>query len=214
MTIYDKDYLSGYGDLFLAIDRFAFEPSQKSEDISSMEYLPTVMPIGNKLNIANFTRSSLPWIDYRLFVNRTSNSDQAFNGSWPDDARVAQALATVINRQNRIELSLDFMATVIGCNLLKLLVMLWVLFTDRSEYLVTIGDAVASFLRDPDHCTANSCMLDKGTLIYRAGQKEAPLSQTSAKAPTQERLYDVWQPTGLRYSESLSDDREIFFLVL
>jgi hypothetical protein len=214
MNIYDKDYLSGYGDLFLAIDRFAFEPSQNFEDISSMEYLPINMPIGNKSNIANFTRSSLPWIDYRLFVNRTSDSDQAFNGSWPDDARVAQAFATVVNRQNRIELSLDFMATVIGFNLLKLLVMIWVLFTDRSEYLVTIGDAAASFLRNPDHCTANQCMLDKDTHIYRVGQQEALISQSSAKVTMQERLSGVWQPTGLRYSASLSTDRQNFFLLL
>jgi hypothetical protein len=179
-----------------------------------MEYLPINMPSGYKSDITNFSRSSLPWIDYRSFVYRASYSDQAFNGSWPDDARIAQAFATVVNRQNRIELSVDFMVTVIGFNLLKLLVMLWVLFTDRSEYLVTIGDAAASFLKSPDHCTANQCMLDKDTHIYRVGQQEALVSQTSAKATMQERLSGVWQPTGLRYSASLSNDRQNFFLLL
>jgi hypothetical protein len=209
--IYNTDYLPGYGDLFLAIDRFGFEPSQDFEAVSSSEYLPTSILNGSKSNLGNFTRFSLPWIDYKAFVNLTSEPDRARNPNWPEDARIAQTLATVLTRQNRIQLSLDFMAIVIGFNALKLLVMLWVLFTDRSEYLVTIGDAAASFLRNPDHFTAEQCMLDRDIQVYRTGHQGALDPETSSWATMQERLSGVWQPTKLRYSASLPEDRQKFF---
>jgi hypothetical protein len=211
---YYTDYLSGYGDLFLAIDRFSFEPSQNFEAVSFVDYLPMCITNGNKSKLGSFASSSLPWIDYRAFVNNTLEQGQAKNASWPDDARIAQAFATVLNRQSRIELGLDFMVIVIVFNALKLCVMLWVLFTDRSEYLVTLGDAVASFLQQPDPYTAGQCMLDKDAHLYKVGQQRELDPQTSAWVTMQDRLSGTWQPKRLRYSVSLPEDRQNFFVLL
>jgi hypothetical protein len=212
--VYYTDYLSGYGDLILAIDRFAYEPSQRFAAVSSAEYLPTCIPSGNNPSIANFTGSSLPWINYRAFLNKTSEPDRMHNTSWPVDARIAQAFATIVNGKSRIELSIDFMIIVIVFNALKLSVMLWVLFTDRSEYLVTLGDAVASFLEDPDLSTAEQCMLDKDVHIYKHRRRTGLDPEPPALANMQDRLLGAWQPTRRRYLRSLSKGRQDFFVLL
>jgi hypothetical protein len=212
--VYYTDYLSGYGDLILAIDRFAFEPSQKFEAVSSAEYLPTCISSGDNPSIANFTGSSLPWIDYRAFLNKTSEPDRSYNKSWPLDAHITQAFATIVNGKSRIELSIDFMIIVIVFNALKLSVMLWVLFTDRSEYLVTLGDAAASFLQTPDPSTAEQCMLDKDVHLYRSERGVGLDPETSAWAAMQNRMSGVWQPTKRRYLRSLSRGRQDFFVLL
>ncbi|KAH5546448.1 hypothetical protein HBI25_216480 [Parastagonospora nodorum] len=82
------------------------------------------------------------------------------NQSWPNRARIAHACAFVVDRESRIKLSFEFLIAVIAFNVLKVVVMLWVLLTDRSEYLVTLGDAVV-FLQRPNAHTAAKCILDK-----------------------------------------------------
>jgi hypothetical protein len=214
METYNTEYLSGYGDLVLALDRFAFETSQNFGAISASDYLPTSIDVGNQSVISNITDASLPWMDYRTFLQLTSRPDRSYNTSWPNDVRIAQAFATVVDRKSRIELSLDFMITVIVFNALKLLIMLWILFTDKSEYLVTLGDAAASFLQRPDPCTTGQCMLDKEAHLYRLGHQADLEPETSMWMAMQDRLAGIWQPKKMRYSVSLPVDRQNIFVIL
>lgn len=57
--------------------------------------------------------------------------------------------------------SLPIFYAISGCNLVKLLIMLFVAFGLREAPLITIGDAVASFLDSPDSTTQNLCLLSK-----------------------------------------------------
>jgi hypothetical protein len=140
--------------------------------------------------------------------------DQAKNQSWPDDARIAQTIATVLDRKSRIQLIFDFLITVIACNTLKVLVMLWVLYTDRSKYLVTLGDAAASFPQRPDPHTIEDCMLDKEAHLYKLGLQAELEPPSSACATMHDRLSGIWQPKWLRYSVSLLEHRQNFFVIL
>ena len=64
--------------------------------------------------------------------------------------------------QSHVQLNVELMKVVVSFNLLKLAIMLWVLITDKSEYLVTLGDAAASLLERPDLCTVGKCIIGKG----------------------------------------------------
>lgn len=53
------------------------------------------------------------------------------------------------------------MVVVILCNVIKTVAMLWVLLRHREKPLVTFGDAVASWLEDPDPFTTGRCLAEK-----------------------------------------------------
>lgn len=55
-------------------------------------------------------------------------------------------------------------AAVLGLNLFAFLATAATLLIHRFEPLVTLGDAIASFLRDPDPSTRNNCLLTKDNL--------------------------------------------------
>lgn len=76
------------------------------------------------------------------------------------DVHVAHAFAVRTLAQSRLQLSIHYIVVVIAANTLKLLIMLSVLILDRSSYLVTLGDAVASFLSSPDLTTTGRCLYE------------------------------------------------------
>ena len=53
------------------------------------------------------------------------------------------------------------MIVVIVCNFVKMSCMAWIAWKQDPEPLVTLGDAIASFLTTPDKFTAASCIADK-----------------------------------------------------
>ena len=63
----------------------------------------------------------------------------------------------------QLQLSFVIMCVVIFCNFMKALCMFLVLWHQRSRPLVTIGDAIESFLQDADLTTENMCLADKYT---------------------------------------------------
>lgn len=60
----------------------------------------------------------------------------------------------------RLQFSLAIMYIVIGYNFAKAMCMLLTLRYHKSQPLVTLGDAVASFLNQPDPLTENMCLAD------------------------------------------------------
>ncbi|KAF3033636.1 hypothetical protein E8E12_004489 [Didymella heteroderae] len=81
----------------------------------------------------------------------------------PDlELHVVHAFARHASSRSRIQLSSTYLLVVIVANVFKLLIMASVLVMDHghSKYIVTIGDAAASFLKDPDPCTEGKCLLE------------------------------------------------------
>jgi hypothetical protein len=64
-----------------------------------------------------------------------------------------------------VQISLYFLIVVVCFNSFKLIIMLSVLVTDRSAYLVTLGDAASSFLRRKDSYTDNMCILGREEIL-------------------------------------------------
>ncbi|KAL1968002.1 hypothetical protein VTN77DRAFT_2419 [Rasamsonia byssochlamydoides] len=69
---------------------------------------------------------------------------------------------------------------VIGCAIVKVACMYLTARQDREEILVTVGDAIASFLAQPDPTTAGRCWMDKSR-VFRSWQnrKRAALKRKS-----------------------------------
>ncbi|TKA68236.1 hypothetical protein B0A55_10035 [Friedmanniomyces simplex] len=63
--------------------------------------------------------------------------------------------------QCRLQFSTTILAVVIVMNICKCLAMVLTLLQNREVALVTVGDALASFLEKPDHLTEGRCMLAK-----------------------------------------------------
>jgi hypothetical protein len=80
----------------------------------------------------------------------------------PKFAHVVHGHARAAPPRDRLQLSLSFLAVVILCNAVKLGVMLWVLLSMKdSDFVVTLGDAAASFIHRPDPTTESFCVFTK-----------------------------------------------------
>ncbi|KUI58583.1 hypothetical protein VP1G_05857 [Cytospora mali] len=63
-----------------------------------------------------------------------------------------------------VQLSFITFIVILGLNLITLIITAATLFLRRFEPLVTLGDAISSFLRDPDPTTRTNCLLTKENL--------------------------------------------------
>ena len=61
----------------------------------------------------------------------------------------------------KVQFSLEIMIVVICCNLVKACSMIMVVVRSREPTLVTLGDALDSFLRTPDPTTRGTCFADR-----------------------------------------------------
>lgn len=75
--------------------------------------------------------------------------------------RIEYCLGQKIDENCRLQFSLPVMVIVITCNVVKIICMVLVVLGDGSQPLVTVGDAIASFLDEPDPTTKNICLVDK-----------------------------------------------------
>lgn len=78
--------------------------------------------------------------------------------------RISYCMVEEVVEHCSLSFSLPIMITVITANVLKFLVMLLTLWKLRNRPLVTIGDAVASFLEVPDLTTIDQCLSSKGDM--------------------------------------------------
>jgi hypothetical protein len=157
---YESRYVSQYGNLYLAIDLVAWNISQDVASFSLASSLPGDL-------LANVTARQLvtdsqDWVLHSPFVSHATNTTVT-NLSTPFSLRVVHGFTTMTGMPSRIQISLHFMVVVIAMNIFKLCIMLYVVLSDRSEYIVTLGDATASFLRRPDMTTKRDCLLRNDT---------------------------------------------------
>lgn len=87
------------------------------------------------------------------------------------------------HRHCKLQFSLQILITVIIMNFCKCAVMFVTLYRQRDHTLVTIGDALASFLDNPSELTQGRCLMakvdvDKGPMRWRLrGTKDKPNTQ-------------------------------------
>jgi len=201
---YSRRYVSGRGDLYLFIDRVAYEMPHPNQT-TSLGSLRSERN-GSQTVTATLVRESADWI---LLPNQDAS------GLSPISAHVNHGFSTKLKNRSRVQISLYFMIIVVVFNVFKLAVMALVLITDRSAYLVTIGDAAASFLKRPDPCTQGKCVLGKEEFFVTMGM--LPLHPVSTEDEAKDlhlRSTGTWLPKSRPYLFSINRHGKVIYTML
>lgn len=82
--------------------------------------------------------------------------------SWaPFGKKVDYCLAQQVEEHCKLQLSVHLSTIVIILNAIKVILMVWVVLQVKESPLMTMGDAVASFLTEADPTTEDMCLLTK-----------------------------------------------------
>lgn len=97
--------------------------------------------------------------------------------AWMDPPwHVGYGFAEVLHKGSAVQISSAFLAVVLACNVLKTLAIYYVLRGSYASQIITQGDAISTFLADPDPYTVGFCATDKASLIEtfrtRSGKQE------------------------------------------
>lgn len=154
---YGQSFVSAHGDLIVI-----------SPAVNATEKIVTLM---------NGPASSLgdtSWMcGYDDEVDCSVNAvlDQAANWTIPDQSTefqptyflVQYCLSQPVEEECRVQISLIILGIVIACNATKALCMLLTIRHQKSQPLVTLGDAIESFLQEPDPTTEGMCLAGKAS---------------------------------------------------
>ena len=134
------------------------------------------------------------------------------------EMHVVHASARYATSRSRIQLSLHYLIVVIAANVFKLFIMATVLAMDHghSKYIVTLGDAAASFLERPDPCTEGKCLLEDENLIAEVdgptATPKADLERATSIAgdPALPKIKSGWHKRTLGYYASTRNEQSWF----
>jgi len=159
--VYQKDFVPNYRNLFLITNHS-----------SNTTYNNTILA----MNISNPTRPSpYIWIctpDPELLpkgwcapgeatANLTSGLPWRMKLKTVGEVEITGCKSEVTDEKCNVQFSLYIMILVICCNLVKACSMIMTVVRSREPTLVTLGDAVDSFLRAPDPTTIGMCFADR-----------------------------------------------------
>ena len=74
---------------------------------------------------------------------------------------VQYCLSQPVEEQCQVQISFVILSVVVACNATKALCMIFTIRRQKSQPLVTLGDAIESFLQDPDQTTGGMCLASK-----------------------------------------------------
>lgn len=140
-------------------------------------WMRNALPDSDKHTITHYREESGS-SDFPLF-NKPWPKENATSEYWPPyvpmiphrKITIQSCLSEKTEENCRLILNIPICVVVVVCNAIKLICMYLAAREDRHEVLITIGDAIASFLQRPDPTTANDCMADKSTM-RKKGPKE------------------------------------------
>ena len=165
--LYNNDYMSSHRNLFL-ITKQSSNSTRNNTILDMVQvgnlgispsswmcayhlagepriYLEPAFPCDPSVLTSNVT-SGLPWR-----VNLTTGEEVEIGGCKSEKAA----------EMCQVQYIFEIMIIVICCNFVKLCCMVIVLVRYREPTLVTLGDAVDSFLRNPDPTTVGICFADR-----------------------------------------------------
>jgi hypothetical protein len=174
---YSSNFVS-YGDVYIAIDDYASKVNK-----TRLDGFVTGWPNTDERIIWNSNAtwpievhttfpglrisgaSTQDWIDFGASP-RALSGEIYTQPPLPNYAHFTHGFAKhTVGTSSRIQLSLISILIVVSCNVIKLATMLWVVFKEKSEYLVTVGDGAASFLKYPDSTTEQMCVASRSNVV-------------------------------------------------
>ena len=113
------------------------------------------------------------WCDPNTMIQTKQDTNWTISGDVNDDYPVQYCLSQPVVERYKLYFGLPSMLTVVACNFVKCLCMVLTLWWQRSPPLVTLGDAVESFLQNTDLSTKDMC------LAYRAHSAQRPWEKST-----------------------------------
>lgn len=114
--------------------------------------------------------SDYTWLDSHSTLSNDAQHWAVYR--WPID----YCLSRLTPEACELQFNARILVVVVVCGVLKVAAMVSIIIIQDQAALVTIGDAVASFLRLPDPCTAGMCLFSKAdakwSLHWLAGKKK------------------------------------------
>ncbi|KAH7141569.1 hypothetical protein B0J13DRAFT_637349, partial [Dactylonectria estremocensis] len=189
IAVYGQKLISDRSDVILILDP------------STPDYLSNYTDVygGDPMDLVSTRNGWIcgedPWVD-DCDVSSVNANDWTIYAEQPDlyggeTLRVEYCLSKRTPEHCRLILSIPLLAVVVGCNVSKLvgLALTWLYLEKRP--LLTLGDAMDSFLEYPDPATKGRCLLSKSPgqlLSWEAGPR-------------------IWLPTKHRWAASVSRTR-------
>lgn len=191
---YSAEILSDRSDV-LAVS------STKLPTKSLLHYFTYTAQVEESRNLASWTCT--PPFESSMCQNSTADHFQIL--AYPID----HCLSRMKAEKCQLQFSLPIMIIVIICNLTKAICMLLTLRHRFATPLLTIGDAIDSFLRRPDIYTRNNCLGDKYSFRRRSTLEKRvhPLgSQLIHAVLCKPSLWRFFRQSRLKTSSIFTDD--------
>lgn len=105
----------------------------------------------------NMTLLPIPISDFDCSISVALSNDSWYMAN----EQVEYCLSEPVPDICRLQFAVPIMVVVLSCNLVKLLCMAFTMWKYRESSMVTLGDAVSSFLERPDPYTKGMCIVTK-----------------------------------------------------
>jgi hypothetical protein len=168
---------------FQRLEKAACINSYKTEFVSARSNVVLVSTTLNSTNafyyLTSSVRSYVSPYDWMCFEGDCNSAGTpTSSNTWTvANKPVDYCLSEVVDEKCKLQFSLYIMIVVIFCNFVKSVSMALTLFQQRTPTLVTLGDAVASFLDFPDPSTEGMCIVSKAQILKGAWkQRRTPKS--------------------------------------
>lgn len=178
VNAYAQNYQSARGNLLLVVSN----TMQGYNDSAVADYEDQVAPI---TSLDDSSPNPFDWIcseygiDYGVSCGSSISKVQAQIADWqPFRKPIEYCMSETIEQHCRLEYSAPLMLVVVLIGLLKTGTMLYIAFRIRDEPMLTIGDAVSSFLTLPDPKTKGMCLLDKRLKHFEPGVSYAQRTES------------------------------------
>ena len=160
----NKDCIRGYGQSFVSSRDTLFLVTSgvnETEAIREVHYSGTI----------STTRLSYEWMctndgDHCNIEKLQEQADDWEIGGYSPPMTVQYCYSQRVEEHCSVQFSVVIMSIVIFANAIKSMCMLLTLWRQKQAPLVTLGDAIQSFLQLSDPATANQCLANKDDFRY------------------------------------------------
>ncbi|KAJ5109388.1 hypothetical protein N7456_006063 [Penicillium angulare] len=173
-------------------------PGQMREYINHTSWVKSVQEYASKAKVVQADGSQEP---VRGHINVSTYYPSLSNIG--NGARVEVTVDHCLSQKSDEECSIFYQVpialTVIICGVIKVICMLLLLRINRVELLLTIGDAISSFLQRPDPTTRNWCSLSSDVVL---SNKECPWNAANKSFEKGNFVPQEYQPDTLQGTQN------------
>lgn len=221
-TTYDQEYVSAHGDVILWVEEVSVKYSNLSifDGRKEMNLTLGALKIPLEAPIVSSSRVWAQAIDPRGWASATHLNEHwtMTSGSTTLMLHIVGAFARPLTN-SEVQMSLTFLMIVIACNTIKvgcLGFLLWKGTDDTNPPLVTIGDAISSFLEAPDSSTRGHCTYSRTEFLWKTGHLKRTLAreQDGRAAKWDRRCEGIWEERVNNYGSAISKRKRVLLTFL